>query len=314
MEHTYLRTASGKKAPSLALLIELLEGQCIPDNLWRKRFFRIKFAARSLLHPMLSLRILGNIATNPVWREAFSVQTKLPDKIHKPYLYSGLSVRQRASALIDHYHYIENIENVPLRKAFLSAQGRVIASFTGKEGELFTVKMGSIGKSEREGETNMFLYMGETRLAALTFCLVRRPEGAVAIVGGFQGANRSTPHELIKQATKSCYGLFPKRLLLESLLRIVKRLDIKRILAVSDAGHIFNSLRYRRRKKDVFMASYDEFWDSINAIPYSTSLYDIPLTIPRKEMDDLPSKKRSEYRKRYALLDELSNSMSSLLA
>jgi uncharacterized protein len=76
---------------------------------------------------------------------------------------------------------------------------------------------------------------------------------------------------------------------------------------------VFRSLRYRRRKKNVFMASYDEFWDSIDAKPYSPALYAIPLAIPRKTMDELPSKKRSEYRKRYILLDELGASTESLL-
>ncbi|MEA9390627.1 VirK/YbjX family protein [Acerihabitans sp. TG2] len=313
MEHSSLNRIGNVKANGIHLFIELLTKRCVPDDLWRDSYFRIKYAVRTFIHPLLTLKILNKIAAEPIWQEAFTVQTKLPNKIHKPYLYADLPPALRVSALIDHYTFVENIENTALKNAFISARGRVVSSFYGKEGEAFTVKMGSIGQSEREGETNMFLYMEETKLAALTFCVVNRPQGTVLIVGGFQGANRSTPHEVIKQATKSCYGLFPKRLLLESLQRIAAQAGIQHILAVSNAGHVFHSLRYRHRKKNTFVASYDEFWDSIGANRYSSALYSIPQTIPRKEMEDLPSKKRSEYRKRYTLLDEMNSSTESLL-
>ncbi len=302
-----------KKVSGFSLFMDLLSGACVPDNLWRDRMFRVKYAVRTLLHPLDTLKVLNKMAAEPVWQEAFTVQTKLPSKIHKPYLHLGLPSAGRASALVDHYAFVSNIESAPLRNTFLSANGDTVTQFTGKDGETFRVMLGSIGKSEREGEANMFLYMEETLLAALTFSVVQRPEGLTIVVGGFQGAHRSTPHEVIKQATKSCYGLFPKRLLLESLQRIAAHTGVQRILAVSDTGHVFRSLRYRHRKKNVFVASYNEFWDSISATPYSSSLYDVPLTLPRKTMEELPSKKRSEYRKRYTLLDELQESTASLL-
>ncbi|AVF37594.1 VirK/YbjX family protein [Rahnella sikkimica] len=324
MEHSHLNeteSLSGnytagkntKKASGFTLFMDLLSGARSPDALWKNRMFRVKYAVRTLLHPLDTLKVLDKMATEPVWQDALSVQTKLPNKIHKPYLYLGLPSAGRADALVDHYEFVKNLTNASLKNALLSAGGYTVTQFAGKEGESFRVVLGSIGKSEREGEANMFLYMGETRLAALTFSVVQRPEGATIVVGGFQGANRSTPHEVIKQATKSCYGLFPKRLLLESLQRIAEQSGVKNILAVSDTGHVFRSLRYRHRKKNVFVASYNEFWDSISAAVYSPELYDVPLELPRKTMEEIPSKKRSEYRKRYTLLDELSESTASLL-
>ncbi|MFU2318859.1 VirK/YbjX family protein [Rahnella sp. PCH160] len=310
---SYTAAKNIKKASGFTLFMDLLSGTRTPDALWKNRMFRVKYAVRTLLHPLDTLKVLDKMASEPVWQEALSVQTKLPNKIHKPYLYLGLPSAGRANALVEHYEFVKNLTNASLKNALLSAGGYTVTQFMGKEGESFRVVLGSIGKSEREGEANMFLYMDETRLAALTFSVVQRPEGATIVVGGFQGAHRSTPHEVIKQATKSCYGLFPKRLLLESLQRIAEQTGVKHILAVSDTGHVFRSLRYRHRKKNVFVASYNEFWDSISATVYSPALYDVPLELPRKTMEEIPSKKRSEYRKRYTLLDELSESTASLL-
>jgi len=204
-----------KKSSGFSLFMDLLSGACVPDNLWRDRMFRVKYAVRTLLHPLDTLKVLNKMASEPVWQEAFSIQTKLPSKIHKPYLHLGLPSAGRADALVDHYDFVKSLENVQMRNTFLSEKGNTVTQFTGKDGEAFRVVLGSIGKSEREGEANMFLYMEDTLLAALTFSIVQRSEGPTMIVGGFQGAHRSTPHEVIKQATKSCYGLFPKRLLLE---------------------------------------------------------------------------------------------------
>lgn len=304
---------TSKKSSGFTLFRDLLSGACVPDNLWRDRMYRVKYAVRTLLHPLDTLKVLDKMAAEPLWHEAFTVQTKLPGKIHKPYLYLGLPSAGRAAALVDHYDFVKSLDSVALRNTFLSATGNTITRFTGKDGEAFHVVLGSIGKSEREGEANMFLYMEETLLAALTFSVVQRPQGLTLIVGGFQGAHRSTPHEVIKQATKSCYGLFPKRLLLESLQRLAAHTGVQHILAVSDTGHVFRSLRYRHRKKNVFVASYNEFWDSISATRCSPALYQVPAELPRKPMDEIASKKRSEYRKRYALLDELHESTASLL-
>ncbi|TKI08221.1 VirK/YbjX family protein [Martelella alba] len=309
MEQIFANGSHNKNKGGLSLFIDLLRATSIPDELWRERLFRIKFGLRTLSHPIITLKILNQIVINPVWKTAFAAQTKLPDKIHKPYLYLGLSVRQRASVLFAHYNFIDKIQNPTIRDTFLSPHGNVVCLFSGKEGETFSVKMGSIGRSEREGETNLFLYMDDTRLAALTFSITPCQSGYMIIIGGFQGANRATPHDVIKQATKSCHGLFPKRLLLECLQCVAAKMNIQRIMAVSDAGHVFYSWRYRHRKKEVFKASYNEFWESIGAVSHSNALYDLPLRIARKDMSELPSKKRAEYKRRYLLLDALNGSV-----
>ncbi|WP_413734892.1 VirK/YbjX family protein [Sodalis sp. RH21] len=316
MEHSPLNelNATGYNNTSgLRLLNDLLRGKYVPHGQWRKVVFRAKYAVRTLIYPVQTLNVLANIAADPLWQKAFSVQTTLAEKVHKPYLYLGLPASQRCATLLSHYNFVENIANSAVRNAFLSQTGDVVAAFSGKEGEMFTLRLGSLGKSEREGEATLFFDMDDIRLAALTFSVTSRPAGRALVIGGLQGAHRDTPHETIKLATKACYGLFPKRMLIECLQLMAGQWGIKRILAVNDRSHIFRSLRYRHRKRTVFLASYNEFWDSISATPYSSSLYDVPLSLPRKGIEDIASKKRSEYRKRYLLLDDLARQLSALI-
>ncbi|BFT80594.1 hypothetical protein GVv1_13860 [Enterobacter pseudoroggenkampii] len=53
------------------------------------------------------------------------------------------------------------------------------------------------------------------------------------------------------------------------------------------------------------MADYDSFWISIGGEKQDNGNFMLPLVMPRKPMEEIASKKRSEYRRRYELLDSL---------
>lgn len=142
----------------------------------------------------------------------------------------------------------------------------------------------------------------QTTLACLTFTLCEIAGQRSIVIGGLQGAPRHVDHALIKQATKACHGLFPKRLLIEALQALGTAWQIRQVLAVATRHHIYRSWRYRR----VFAADYDHFWQSLNARRINAALYALPCPLLRKTADSIASHKRSEYQRRYALLDALS--------
>ncbi|MCQ4104572.1 VirK/YbjX family protein [Erwinia persicina] len=287
----------------LSLFLALLNGGVIPGAIWEKPSWRAKFLARSLAWPLASAQHMQQIASRPTMRQALDLQPMLPGKIHRPYLYLGLSAAQRGALLSQHYDFLQQLTHPGLRNAMLSAQPTELASFTGKEGEQFQITLTCNGRCEREGEVNMLLHSDGTVLAILTFAVTDHQGLPMLVIGGIQGASSSTPHERIRAATKSCYGLFPKRVLMEGLSLLARATGISAIRAVSDRGHTYRSLRYRFKKKDVFLASYDEFWQSLNAERVSPALWQLPLVFSQKSMDEIPSKKRAEYRRRYELLE-----------
>lgn len=290
---------------SLAFYLSLVTGKLKPGKLWYDREYRIKYLFRSLLCPRQTIKMADAIIREPAMREMLPVQHTLPSKIHRPYLYSGMPVAARADAIIAHYRFAKDLSSPVLRQALLSKQGAELLSFTGKGGENFVITMACTGRCEREGEVNLFFSQDGVKLAIVTFAVTEQRGEKVVVIGGIQGAHRDTPHELIRVATKACYGLFPKRLLMETLALFCQATGITQMQAVSDSGHIFRSWRYRLKKKSLFHASYDEFWQTLNATPLSSTLYQVPMSFPRKPLEEIASKKRSEYRKRYELLDAL---------
>ncbi len=302
MPHT---TFMPRRENGLTLFLSLITGKFKPGKLWYDPGYRAKYLLRSLLCPIQTMKLAENIMAEPVMHEILSLQHTLPGKIHRPYLYGGFPVAQRVKALTCHYQFAKNLPFPRFRQAFLTKQGAVLLNFRGKGGEAFSITMACTGRCEREGEVNIYLSQDEIVLAIVTFTITEQNGEWVAIIGGIQGAHRDTPHETIRDATRACYGLFPKRLLMETLRLFCIATGVMKIQAVSDSGHIFRSLRYRYKKKQLFHAHYNAFWETLNATPLSDKLYSIPLSLERKPLEEIASKKRSEYRKRYELLDLL---------
>ena len=299
---------------SLTFFLSLISGKVKPGKLWYDPEYRIKYLFRSLAWPVATHKMLTAITEEPVMREVLPIQHTLPSKIHRPYLYNGMPIAARTHAIISHYQYVKQLSSLRLRQAMLTQQGVELVNFAGKNGETFTVTLACTGRCEREGEVNLLFRRNGVQLAMLTFAVTTVDGEKVAMIGGIQGAHRDTPHELIREATKACYGLFPKRLLMETLTLICAETGVTKIEAVSDNGHIFRSLRYRLKKRSLFHASYNEFWETLNAQPSGNKLYSLPLSFPRKPLEEIASKKRSEYRKRYDLLDTLREQFSQVIA
>jgi uncharacterized protein VirK/YbjX len=94
---------------------------------------------------------------------------------------------------------------------------------------------------------------------------------------------------------------------------MAEKFKCAKILAVSNETHIFQSGRYKKRKSSVMLADYNGFWESLSGQRNKKNDYELPLTIKRKDIEEVTSKKRSEYRKRYLLLDDLKSNLENAL-
>ena len=215
--------------------------------------------------------------------------------------------RQRALESLS-WHYQMMCRQLPatLTKGYLSKQGVTLLTLTGKDEQQFTVRLCADAFMDKEGEaTLVFCDSQNTALAEMTFTLCPFEGKSTLFIGGLQGAKAHVPHELIQGATKACHGLFPKRLLVEAAMTLGAAFPVEQIVAVSNATHIYRSWRYRKKKEGKLLADYDSFWSSIGGEKQDNGNFMLPLVMPRKPMEEIASKKRSEYRRRYELLDSL---------
>ena len=283
----------------------LSRGIYIPHELWISTHFRSKFFLRGLLMPILTYRIMNMLTQHPLYQHILLNQPRLPCRIHRPYLSNRLSRKEAVKALLFHYDNMKQFLNVDDLYRLHTPDGIAICAIGGKEGGIYQLKVISTHKLDREGETTVILRDQQNcMLAEISFTLCLTKGMPTLIIGGLQGPNSDDAQARIQKATKAFHGLFPKRIALEALLRLSDLMHIENIYAVATESHVYQSMRYNSRTKHMY-ADYNALWEMSGGIKMSDGYYRLPHVIKRKEIEELPSKKRSEYRKRFMLLDNI---------
>lgn len=292
---------------------KLVMNEVTQDRYWASKSNRAKYILRSMLMPKSTFKVLGFLAKNPHVNRLIARQPSLPYKVQRPYLRANLNARDKAQSICEGSRLIiSSLKNSILKKIY-AKDGLQLASIEGKNGD-YVVKIGMENKFSREGELVLTLQTSEKiTLASCAFGFVFENNQPCLFIGAMQGGEKLCTPELIKEATKSCYGLFPKRVLIESVCVMADKFQCAKILAVSNETHIFQSGRYKKRKSSVMLADYNGFWESLAGQRNKRNDYELPLTIKRKDIEEVTSKKRSEYRKRYLLLDDLKSNLESAL-
>ncbi len=295
-----------------SVILALAKGDLTPGPLWQKRDYRLKFFLRTLLFWSSTTRMLETISRRDDFSTLLKAQPTLPVKTQRQYLTRGMTASERAEAILHHYAWIDALPDNGLAHLFTSPSPLPLLQFATKEEASYTIFATSAVKAEREGETTLWLRAGDnTLLASLTFSVIRENDRSVLVIGGLQGPRRDVGRETIKNATRACYGLFPKRILLEAVFNLAKQSGISALYGVSDEGHVFRALRYRLSKGRHLHASYDEFWASLGGKPDNAFRWALPFGMERKLLESIASKKRAEYRRRFQLLDEIEHAIDA---
>ena len=156
----------------------------------------------------------------------------------------------------------------------------------------------------KEGILSVMLRLADQPLYQMIFWLAPDKEGETALwIGAMQGPNMDDAREIVKKATKLCHAYRTKNLILYATQAVARSLGVAHIYAVTNEGYYTNNhLRMDKKLK----TDFSEFWREAGGHETGDSRFDeLPLVEPRKTMDEVPTRKRAVYRRRFAMLDEL---------
>lgn len=293
------------------LFFSLVKGRRQPGDAWQNPRYRRKFMLRSLASPFSTARLLSTLARQPLLEELLHVQPGLPCRLHRPYLSANFNRNDALNALCFHYQSLMQALPEKMLHRYLSPNGVRLTQIEGKDGSEYRINFCSIANLDKEGEATLVMSNQEGNdIAELTFTLCLYQGKSTLFIGGLQGAKSWIPHEAIQSATKACHGLFPKRLVLEAACQLAQHFGMEQILAVSNSAHIYRSWRYQKKKKGKLHADYDSFWQSMNGELLADGYFRMPIEVARKPLEDIASKKRAEYRRRYTLLDGMAENIA----
>lgn len=237
---------------------------------------------------------------NPALHEALAHRPSLITCVGRPYVHVGWPAARKLDIVRDHYQLLSD-EFGWLR---FDPGGQVVLA---QLGEGLSLRIDKAPWFEHEGELTLSLFGEATRLYSIVFTLGRSEHRRIACVGALQGLGSPEALEIYRLLTRRLHGLRPRDLMITSFRQLCSALGVVRIFAVTDNASVSRSAYFKDAVK--LHASYDQAWAENGGLletegPWRGFCSLDPVFTPRPA-DDIPTRKRALYRRRYELLAEL---------
>lgn len=271
------------------------------------------FVARCCLHPQRMSRL-----------EKFFTQSELLAKVAEGYPF----VYEQATRAFFYYRstFEERMRLIEEHMEFLSARMNddfMLKLYGDKKielwkmpldetlGEMNLVLCAESGQRKEGLAAVMFNLPDEVPVYQILFWIARHESDWAMWIGAMQGPNVDDAKEIIKRITKRCHAYRTKNLILYAAQAVARSLGVKKIFAVTNEGYYANNhIRSDRKLK----TSFSDFWAEAGGIPTDDArFYELPLIETRKTVEEIPSHKRAQYRRRFALLDDLDSTVAENL-
>jgi uncharacterized protein VirK/YbjX len=241
-----------------------------------------------------AFRLWFGDSANPALRETLAQRPSLIMCVIHPYLNTDWRFEQKLEKISEHYRLLSGRLSI-LRfapPAFIAL---------GDVGGKIQIRLHKYPYTEHEGELTVSLYRSELRLYSLTFTLGQIGGQLVAYAGALQGLGSSEALDIYRSLTHGMHGLRPRVLLVTAFRLLCCSLGVARILAISDRKRICTN-SYHNSARQIF-SSFDTAWIECGGVAVDDAFFELSPRLVRRAAKDIPSRKRAQYRRRYAMLD-----------
>lgn len=283
-------------------LLPLLLAACLsvhpvkgPREVWRvSRFVAAVIKHRRSVNLWIEAGDLGGLG------RSLSSRPEMIGIVEWPYLHKDWTVPERFEAV--HAHYAE-VEAIPCLRLQVD-QSRVVSDL----GDLLPGLQIVLDRSkwfQREGELTLNLFINDSRVYCLAFALGRVDGSRAAFIGAIQGRSLDDIQDVYKTLTKKLHGARPRDFLFTVFQMVAKNFGVQRVLAVSEECRHHRHAYFGSKADLTKSASYNEIWADRSGVPVEGGFYELPAIPVVRPDSEIPTHKRSMYRKRYALYDRI---------
>lgn len=242
----------------------------------------------------------GDLA-NPALQEALALRPSLIMCVIHPYLNTDWGFEQKLEKISEHYRLVSERFGI-LR--FIPPAFIALADI----GEGIQIRLHKYVYDEHEGELTLSLYRGDLLLYSLTFTLGQIDAELVAYAGGLQGLRSPEALEIYRSLTHNMHGLRPRDLCVTAFRLLCRSLGVKRILAISDRKRVCANSYHNSGTQIV--SSIDEAWVECGGVALDDAFFELSPGFAQRAAADIPSRKRAQYRRRYAMIDVMAQQIS----
>ncbi|MBV8656660.1 MAG: DUF535 domain-containing protein [Burkholderiales bacterium] len=281
-------------------LFESARFLALPDQLLGGKQFWKYLVRGALLYPWTS-RWANYVLADSQLRSMVARKPCLLFKLQRPYLRKRAGIAARLGWLRDHYDWTRRNWTGAFAESLYEQGAITLATLQGDQARAYQIVLTPTGSFDREGELVLSLETEGQRVAVVSFTVHRHEGEWVVDIGCLQGPRPELGRDAVKTATGDLHGLRPKQAILVALYAFASGYGLRRIQAVSNQGHIYMA-RWRRRSN--ISADYDGFWAEMGGMAEGDS-FRLPTRMARKTLEEIPSRKRAQYRRRHLLEDTM---------
>lgn len=242
---------------------------------------------------------------------------RILEKAFRPYLYRGLKPSECTKMLGQHYGFLQQYCSVSIMRAVYSQAGLELLSIQDEQREMvnFKVCLHYMDDFEKEGELILSLFDAKGhRFYSVVFSIIQLNDQRTMAIGCLQGAKPKDIPDAdarIKQLTRHLFGLRPKALMLELALMLARTWQCEQVVGVRNQAHMYQS--YSKKNQRV-KTDYDRLWLENKGEILNAHFIRLPVAARRKALSEIKSQKRSQYRSRYAWLEQAQERIKDQLA
>ena len=268
-----------------------------------------KIRLRALLHPRQTPRWLQLLNAHPAFSEYVRNCPRFLYKVYRPYISHALDAEARLDAIRAHYDFMFRRDlGQTLARACLGPV--VLAEAEGKSGLRYQIQLRTVTMFDREGELVLQLTQDDKALYTVAFTVAPRDGRPAVSIGCIQGGKTGDAREAIRTATRELHGIRPKQLMATLVRQLGHAYGCERILMVSNRNRVI----YKAIRNGRVLADYDQLWAELGAMLRPDGDWELDCAqVAAPDMENIPSTKRSEARKRHELVSRLADEVCAAL-
>lgn len=263
----------------------------------------IVFRVRCWLHPRRMKHLEKFFQSSGVMGKIADVYPFVYEQPTRAFFYNKSTFDERVDLLEQHMTFLaEHLQEQHFVDLY-SEKDKMLWESSDAEDKLWLRLFYHPGQ-RKEGLLSVILGCDQGDLYQMIFWIAPNQQAEWSLwIGAMQGPNMEDARDIIKRVTKRCHAYRTKNLILHATQEVAKALGLKHIYAVTNYGYYaMNHIRMDRKLK----TSFSDFWAEAGGTPCEDQrFYELPLSEYRKSMDEVPTRKRANYRRRYAMLDEI---------
>lgn len=270
----------------------------------------VVFIVRAYLHYVALNHLCHFFESDASRREVF-VHNKFPiEQATRAFFYKDSTLQERIQLIREHFEILEATLRPEIWQGFYTGKRFPIWHFANADAETihWYAEIAFESGQRKEGLLAVMMHFQGVTLYQIMFWLAYDANGNKSLyIGAMQGPNVTHAKDLIKEATRLAHRYRTKNLILYITQAIARALGVQRIYAVSNAGYYANNHLRRDRK---LKTNFGSFWEEIGGRaliqnPNDAYFYELPLTETRKTMEEVPTRKRAVYRRRFLFQDDV---------